>query len=253
MSALEAIALVLAGIGGGLTGSVAGLASLISYPTLLAVGLPPVTANVTNSVALMFSSFGSVLGSRPELNGQRRYLQPLVIAGVVGGSAGSALVLLLPGDSFERVVPWLIGVGALAILVRRKLPTSSINGRDDLRPAAGVGLLTAVGVVGIYAGYFGAGAGVMLLALLLFVTGDGVRFANAAKNVILGASNGVAALAFAVFGPVRWSVVVPLGLGLFIGGRVGPIVVRRVPHGPLRIAIAAAGLGLAVMLGVDTY
>ena len=246
--------LVLAGIGGGLSGSVAGLASLVTYPALLAIGLPPVTANVTNTVALLFGSTGAVIGSQPELVGQRRHVQRLAIAGVIGGVAGGALVLLTPGDSFEKAVPWLIGVASLAILVRRRLVEVSIEeGRHHPHPDAGPAVLAAVGVVGIYAGYFGAGAGVMLLSLLLFVTGDPLPRANAAKNVILGLSNGVAALTFAVFGPVRWGVVVPLGCGLFIGGRLGPIVVRRAPQAPLRIGIAIAGLCLAVKLGIDAY
>jgi uncharacterized membrane protein YfcA len=254
VSAVEAVALVLAGIGGGLSGSVAGLASLVTYPALLAIGLPPVTANVTNTVSLMFGSTGAVLGSRPDLVGQRRHVQRLAIAGVIGGAAGGALVLLTPSESFEKAVPWLIGVASLAILVRRRLVQVSIEeGQHHPHPDAGPGVLAAVGVVGVYAGYFGAGAGVMLLALLLFITGDPLPRANAAKNVILGLSNGVAALTFAAFGPVRWLVVLPLGCGLFIGGRLGPMVVRRAPQAPLRIGIAIAGLGLAIKLGVDAY
>jgi uncharacterized membrane protein YfcA len=254
VSAAEVVVLVLAGIGGGLSGSVAGLASLVSYPALLAVGLPPVTANVTNTVALMFSSVGSVLGSRPELVGQRRQVQRMSIVGIIGGAIGGALVLVTPGDSFEKAVPWLIGVASLAILVRRKLVQVSIDeGHHHPHSVVGPGVLAAVGVVGIYAGYFGAGAGVMLLALLLFITGEPLPRANAVKSVVLGLSNGVAALAFTLFGPVRWSVVLPLGVGLFVGGRLGPIVVRRLPQTPLRIGIAVAGLGLAIKLGIDAY
>ena len=272
MSAVEAIGLIFAGIGGGLTGSVAGLASLVTYPSLLAIGLPPVTANVTNTVALLFSSVGSVSASRPELVGQRRHVQRLAVAGVTGGALGGALVLLTPGDSFEKAVPWLIGLASLAILIRRRLVDVPLEERPVVRtaPATGrsvpdhrhhrhahadtsTGVLAAIGVVGIYAGYFGAGAGVMMLSLLLYVTGDSLPRANAVKNVVLGLSNGVAALTFAVFGPVRWLVVVPLGFGLFIGGRLGPVVVRRTPHAPLRIGIAVAGVGLAIKLALDAY
>ena len=245
---------MLAGIGGGLTGSVAGLASLVTYPSLLAIGLAPVTANVTNTVALLFGSFGSVSASRPELAGQRRHVQRLAIAGVIGGAAGGVILLATPSDSFEKVVPWLIGLASLAILIRRRLVEASIDeGHRPLHADSGPLVLVSVGVVGVYAGYFGAGAGVMLLALLLFVTGEPLPRANAVKNVVLGLSNGVAAVTFAAFGPVRWLVVVPLGIGLFIGGRLGPVVVRRTPQAPLRIGIAVAGLGLAVKLGIDAY
>ena len=114
-------------------------------------------------------------------------------------------------------------------------------------------VLIGVGVIGIYAGYFGAGAGVMLLALLLFMTGEIVARANAAKNLVLGVSNGIAAVGLAIFGDVRWLYAAPLALGLLIGGRLGPVVVRRLPDGPLRLGIAVAGIGLALKLGYDAY
>jgi uncharacterized membrane protein YfcA len=111
----------------------------------------------------------------------------------------------------------------------------------------------AVGVVGIYGGYFGAGAGVMLLALMLWATAESLPRANAVKNVLLGVANGIAALAFVVLGDVRWHVVAPLGLGLLVGGRIGPIVVRRSNPAWLRAVVAVAGLGLAIKLGIDAY
>jgi len=244
------VLLLLAGVGGGLTGSVAGLASLVSYPSLLAIGLPPVTANVTNTVSLVFSSLGSISASRPELVGQRHRVLVLGAAGVVGGALGGALLLATPAESFERAVPVLIGLASIAILVRRKLVDEA---QPQVPHRAGPGLALAVGAVGIYGGYFGAGAGVMLLALLLYVTGEPLPRCNAAKNVVLGVANGVAAVGFALFGDVRWSVVLPLGMGLFAGGRLGPVVVRLAPAGPLRLLIAIAGLGLALRLGVHAY
>lgn len=260
MSPAEAVALIAAGFGGGLLGSTAGLASLISYPALLAIGLPPVTANVTNTVALICSSTGSVTGSRPELVGQGRRIRQLAIAATVGGAAGAALLLATPADSFERVVPWLIGLASIAILVRRERTGSQHPGSQHpgLRSAgaphhAGPAMVAAVGVVGVYGGYFGAGAGVMLLALLLFATGEPIATCNAVKNVVLGIANGTAAVGFAIFGTVRWSVVLPLGIGLFIGGRTGPVVVRRLPPTLLRYGIAAAGIGVAIKLGIDAY
>jgi len=255
MSPAEAVALIAAGFGGGLLGSTAGLASLVSYPALLAIGLPPVTANVTNTVALICSSTGSVTGSRPELVGQGRRIRQLAIAATVGGAAGAALLLATPADSFERVVPWLIGLASIAILVRRKRTGSQHPGSGSAGAPhhAGPTMVAAVGVVGVYGGYFGAGAGVMLLALLLFATGEPIAKCNAVKNVVLGIANGTAAAGFAIFGPVRWSVVLPLGIGLFIGGRTGPVVVRRLPPTVLRYGIAAAGIGVAIKLGIDTY
>ncbi len=239
--------LPLAGIAAGLVGSVAGLASLISYPVLLAMGLPPVTANVTNSVSLVFASAGSVVGSRPELLGRGAQLRWLAVAAVAGGAAGSALLLLAPAETFEFVVPWLIAGASLAILLPRR-PAGAEPHRHHAWLLAG-----GVALVGVYGGYFGAAAGIVLLALLLAMTPDTFAQGSAAKNVLLGAANAVAACAFAAFGPVHWLAVLPLGAGLFIGGRLGPVVIRRSPPAALRGVIAALGLGLAAHLGWQAY
>jgi uncharacterized membrane protein YfcA len=241
--------LALAGAGGGLAGSIAGLASLTTYPALLAVGLPAVVANVTNTVALVFSSAGSVSASRPELVGQGARVRRLAVAAVLGGAAGCVLLRLTPNDTFEKIAPWLIGLASLAILVRpRPRPAGAAP-----RGADGLGMQLAVCAVGVYGGYFGAAAGVILLALLLLGTPDSLAHTNALKNVLLGMANAVAAVGFAVTAPVHWIAVPPLAAGLFAGGRLGPIVVRHAPARPLRLLIGAAGLALAVVLGVEAY
>jgi uncharacterized membrane protein YfcA len=241
--------LVLAGIGAGLAGSAAGLASLVSYPALLAVGLPPVPANVTNSVALVGSGVGSALGSRPELRGQTRRLRRLGLVALAGGAVGAALLLLTPPDTFAAMVPVLIGAAALAILVqpRPQFLQQMHHGGDS--PA----LLGGIFLAAVYGGYFGAAAGVVILALLIAATGDILARSNALKNAVLALANGVAALTFVFVGPVEWAAVVPLGIGCLIGGRLGPMLVRRSPAGALRVFIGLAGLALAVKLGIDTY
>jgi uncharacterized protein len=251
---LDPLWLVFAGFGGGVAGSVAGLASLVSYPALLAVGLPPVTANVSNTVALVFSSVGSVWGSHPELKGQRAQARRWGYFAVGGGITGGLLLLATPSTEFALIVPWLIGLASLAILIPRK-PTAverhALAPGGPRRPA--VAVTTGVFLIGVYGGYFGAGAGVMLLALLLLSTDESLARSNAMKNLLLGLANGVAALAFVAFGPVRWSAAVPLAAGFLVGGRLGPLVVRRAPAGPLRAVVAFAGLGLAVHLALDAY
>jgi len=249
VSAADVLFLVAAGIGAGLTGTTAGLASLFSYPALLAVGLPPVTANVTNTVSLVCASVGAVTASGPELQGQGSRVRPLALAALAGGITGGLLLLATPSGSFEKIVPFLLAAASLAILLRRQLVAEAAHGDHRHRRAVIVG----TGVIGIYGGYFGAGAGVMMLALFLWATPEPLPRANAIKNVVLGVANGVAALAFVFFGDVRWSAVVPLGIGLLIGGRLGPVVVRRVPERPLRVVIALAGLGLAVKLAFDAF
>jgi hypothetical protein len=245
--------LVAAGVLGGLTGSIAGLASVATYPALLVFGLPPVTANVTNTVALVFNGIGSILGSRPELAGQGAWIKRIAPAAAAGGALGAALLLSTPTEGFERVVPVLLALASAAIL----LPGAS---RQDAKVAHHqrhtVRVLleaSAIFVICIYGGYFGAAAGVLLLALLLRAGGATLPHANAGKNVIIGVANGVAALIFAFLAPVNWPAVIALGAGCLIGSRLGPVVVRHAPAGPIRVAIGAAGLALAVKLGVDAY
>ena len=252
MPATHVLLLALAGLGAGLTGSVAGLASLVSYPALLATGLGPVSANVTNTVALVFSGIGSSIGSRPEIAGQGARLRRLGATAAVGGLLGGALLLVTPADAFERLVPWLIGVASITILLRPQRAALHMHSHPHV-PGDSRLLQLGVLAVAIYGGYFGAAAGVLMVALLLAATSESLPRSNAVKNVVLGIANAVAALAFAVLGPVHWAAVMPLGLGFLVGGRLGPVVVRRAPAGALRTVIGGAGLALAVHLGLDAY
>ncbi|GAB3266348.1 sulfite exporter TauE/SafE family protein [Kineosporia babensis] len=261
--------LVLAGIGGGLSGSIAGLASLVSYPALLAAGLPATTANVTNTVALVASGAGTVLGSRPELRGQAPLVRQLLVWAIPGGILGSVLLLLTPSETLEKLVPFLIGGAALAVLVRTT-PAASAQPLGDIPadeiphtaadvspypPKVQISRPFRIGtfVVGIYAGYFGAAAGVMLLALILGFTGLSLARSSAVRTVVLTSANVVAAIYFALFGPVDWMHCLPLAIGFLAGGRIGPLILRHAPAGPLRILIALTGLGLSVKLGLDAF
>jgi uncharacterized protein len=247
MTLLRFALLVLIGFTAGLSSAVAGLASLVSYPSLLALGLSPVSANVTNTIALSLNAVGTMAGSGPELRGQGPRVVRFAVAGAAGGALGGALLLLTPASTFERAVPWLIGAASLFILAPRRAAA------DDSGASHPVWLTIAAGVVAIYAGYFGAAAGVVLLSLLLGFTRDSMPRAAAMKNLTLGAANTVAAIGFALYGPVDWPVALPLSIGFFLGGRAGPAVVRRAPTGPLRVGIAIAGLGLALRLGYKAY
>ena len=253
MSPAEFVFLIAAGVAGGLTGSIAGLASLATYPALLAVGLEPVSANVTNTVALVFTGVGSFLGSRPELVGQGQRIKALAPVAAVGGLIGAALLLSTPAEGFEKLVPLLIGLASLTILIPRKPPAES-GDKPVLRGRAQIVLEgAALLLIAIYGGYFGAAAGVLLLALLLRITHASLARANATKNVLLFVANSVAAVMFAFLAPVDWAAVVPLGIGCLIGSRLGPIVVRRAPATPLRVLIGIAGMALAIRLGIQAY
>jgi uncharacterized membrane protein YfcA len=239
-----------AGLLAGIVGSVASLASLVSYPALLALGLPPVSANVTNTVALMFSGLGAVAGSRPELAGQGRQVLRLAALTAVGGAAGAALLLATPSRWFEYVAPVLIAAGSLAMF--RSRPAAPETLADGQARPGWASRLAVLGVA-VYLGYFGAAGGIVLLAVLLRVVAGPLARVNAVKNVIGGAANAVAGLGFAVFGPVRWAAVLPLAVGFLAGGWTGPTIVRRLPATGLRVFIGCVGLALAIRLGLSAY
>ncbi|WAP57242.1 sulfite exporter TauE/SafE family protein [Streptomyces sp. S465] len=246
----SAALLVSAGVASGLAGSIAGLASLFSYPALLAVGLSPVAANVTNTVALFSNTVGTAAGSRAELRGQRDRLLRLGVIAALGGAVGAALLLGTPSSAFEAVVPWLIALGSVLILVRdplrRLMASRSHPVTDTARPT--VPLACAVLLVGLYGGYFGAASGVLMLAVLSLSAAEPLPVTNAVKNIATGAANLTASVAYVVVAPVNWAAAVSLGLGALLGSRLGPLIVRRLPETPLRIAIALGGFGLAISL-----
>lgn len=249
MTVLQAVLLVAGGVLAGITGAGAGIASLVSYPALLAVGLSPLVANVTNSVSLTLTTVGAMAGSRPELAGQGGRVRRFALLAVVGGVVGAVLLLTTPDQVFGYLVPWLIAVASIALLLRPWLQRRNANRMQAEHWPVTVGV--AVGAV--YSGYFGAGAGVLVLALLAAVIPDSLPRVNALKNTIVGISNIMAAIGFAVFGPVAWVYVLPLAAGCFVGGLVAPWIVRRIPETLLRIGIGLVGLGLSVKLGIDAY
>jgi uncharacterized protein len=249
MSAPNLLLLFMAGIGGGLAGSIAGLASVSTYPALLLVGLPPVTANVTNTVALVFNGVGSVAGSLPELRGQRASLVRLIPVGLVGGVAGAVLLLTIPSEGFERAVPVLLAASAVVIALPHR---AAAEPRPRTARRTTVIAVVAFGIC-VYGGFFGAAAGVLMLAVFLRTGARSLAEANATKNVVLGVANAAAAVIFAVLSPVSWAAMVPMALGCLLGARLGPIVVRHAPATPMRLMIAVGALALAVKLGYDTY
>ena len=242
-----------AGIAAGLTGSIAGLASLFSYPALLAAGLPATAANVTNTVSLAVGSLSTITSSRPDLVGQAAIARRLGLICAAGGAAGAGLLLVTPSGLFARIVPFLVAVASVLMLLGRRAPVAmgERHAEGPRRPRRGV--LVGVLAVSVYGGYFGAAAGVLMLALLLNVLPESLIRVNALKNVLLGLANVIAAVGFAVFGPVSWLAAVPLTIGLLLGSWFGPPVVRRLPANLLRIGIGVAGLGLAIKLALDAF
>jgi uncharacterized membrane protein YfcA len=229
----------------GAAGSAGAIASLVSYPALLAVGIGPLAANVTNAVAGVTIGIGSTLSSREELRNQWWRLRKWAPLCVAGGAAGAALLLLTPSRVFDWLVPFLVAGAALVLLAQRRLTDwHQARPRRRAEPAA----LVALGVVGIYSGYFGAGSGIMILAVLLVLVEPDLARANALKNTLLTVTDAVPAVIFALAGRVVWLAAVPLAVGVFAGGLVGPAIARRAAPAILRGAIAACGFGLAVWL-----
>jgi uncharacterized membrane protein YfcA len=250
ISAGDAVLLLAAGVLAGLVGSAGGIASLISYPVLLAVGLPAKPANVADTVAFVASLPGSALGSRPELQGQGGRVMRLAPLSIAGSAGGAALLLLTPAGVFARIVPFLVAFAALALLAQPRV-SSWLEGRPGRRGGfwPRCGLLA----VWLFDGYWGVGAGVMALAVLTLAVDPHLARANALKNVLLGLADIACSIVFVACGPVRWAAVVPLGLGVLAGSRAGPSLTRRVPAGALRVAVAIVGLGLAVDLWLSTW
>jgi uncharacterized membrane protein YfcA len=247
----EALVLLAAGTAGGILSTVVAIASLVTYPVLLALGVPPLAANMTNTVSLMFTGAGSVAGSRLELAGQGRRVLRLGIVTALGGAAGAAVLLLTPARTFTVVVPVLIGGASLVLLVQPRI--SMLTPPAVLDPRRRLALGAALFAVAMYIGYFGAAAGVLLLVVLTAAISEPLVRVNAIKNAVNGMANAMAAACFALFGDVWWKLVLPLAAGFLIGGWIGPKIARRVPAAALRVLVSLCGLGLAAKLGVSAY
>ncbi|WP_329248931.1 sulfite exporter TauE/SafE family protein [Actinoallomurus sp. NBC_01490] len=243
--------LILLGVGivAGVVSTVVSLASIVSYPALLALGIPPLSANVTNTVALLFTAVGAAAGSQRELAGQSGRVVRIGALTALGGATGAALLLLTPAGAFEYVAPVLVAAACLVLLAQRRITAvATAVGGEHSAP-----LRFAVFAVSIYTGYFGAAGGILMLAVLGAMLELPLIRVNAVKNVVAGLSNGVAALGFAAFGPVRWVAVLPLAAGFLAGGWLGPSLVRRLPGEALRVVVVVCGLAVAVKLGYDAY
>jgi uncharacterized membrane protein YfcA len=249
VSVAAVLVLIGAGTLAGVASTIAALASVVSYPVLLALGLPPVSANVTNTVALVFTGAGAAAGSRPELAGQGRLVRRLGALTALGGAAGAALLLLTPASAFEAVAPCLIGAASLLLIVQPKI--ASLTARPDGERSWP--LRATLSAAAIYIGYFGAAGGIVMLAVLTAMMDQPMARINAVKNVVTGLANAAAAVGFAIFGPVRWAAVPPLAAGFLVGGWIGPALVRRMPGQPLRVVVGFAGIILAVRLGIAAY
>jgi uncharacterized protein len=248
MSLLAALAILGVGLAAGTLNTIVGSGSLITFPTLLALGYPPVVANVSNTVGLVTGSISGAIGYRRELEGQLPRLRVLAVASLAGGLTGGLLLLALPASVFRDVVPALILVACVLVALQPRLSRRVAEGDRPVRAHGGPLLFGSVFMTGVYGGYFGAAQGVMLIALLGVFLDDDLQRLNAAKNVLAALVNGIAALLFIVFADVNWAVAGLLAVGAITGGQVGATLGRRISPGWLRAVIVVVGVAVAVRL-----
>ncbi|NMM99497.1 permease [Bifidobacterium sp. DSM 109958] len=274
-SVITLLLVLLAGVGAGFVGYAVGASSLVSYPALLALGIPPVLSNTTNTVGVVGTGFGGCLSARRELSGHRTRVVIYAVIGVLGGVIGGLLLLELPPEVFEYLVPPLILFSALIIALN---PRERAHARDAVGSALGPTSAQAreaavnaaahpkddvrrdpwwmwlgISFVGIYSGYFGAGAGTLALAMLDVGRIGPFHEINALKTVVGFGANVTASVMFIVRGSVNWPFAVALCAGCFIGSYIAPPVTRRIPAKVMRAAAVIAGVILAVKLGWSTY
>ena len=230
----------------GVVGTAGGITSLVSYPALLAVGVPAFAANVANIVALVALWPGSAVASRPELAGKAAWLRRWTWVAAVGGGAGAMLLLVTSMQTFEQVIPYLVAAGSLVLLLQPKISAR----RTGQQQSTGASLFSGLFAISAYGGYFGAGSGIMTLGLMLVAVDDHLARANALKNMLVGAATLVSAAILIIVVPVDWVVVVPLATGMLAGSVIGPRLARRLPASVLRWFAALLGFGLAIKLWI---
>lgn len=246
MTPLEVVAVVLAGVAAGTINTVVGSGTLITFPTLLAVGVPPVTANVSNTIGLVPGSLSGAIGYRRELTGQRHRLVRLGSASLVGGVAGAALLLVLPEAAFDAIVPVLIALGCTLVVLQPRV-SAWVAARNaargsEMHPHGAGWVWVLVMLTGVYGGYFGAAQGVLLMAVLGVGLQETMQRNNATKNVLAVIVNAVAALVFIAVADVDWAVAGLIAAGAVVGGQLGATVGRRLPPNVLRGVIVLVGV-----------
>ncbi|HXN60224.1 MAG TPA: sulfite exporter TauE/SafE family protein [Acidimicrobiales bacterium] len=246
MPASHAVFIVLAGLGAGIFNGVAGGGSLISFPVLLALGYPALTANITNTIGIWPGYVASAAGFRSEIGDQRRRLLRLTPVGLAGGTAGALLLLTTSSATFDRVVPWLV-LGAAALFAAQPLLRRALD-RDAQPRTRPVLLVVGVFAASVYGGYFGAAMGVMFLAVLGLALPVSLAHTSGLRAVLSMIVNGMAAVVFLIHGGLAWEAVGFLALGSLFGGFAGARLALALPAPALRVVVVVIGVGTAVKL-----
>jgi uncharacterized protein len=246
---LQAVAVAVAGVAAGTINTVVGSGTLITFPVLLAVGLPPVSANVSNTLGLVPGSLVGAIGYREELQGQAARVRLLGLASVLGAVVGAILLLTLPPGAFAAIVPVLIVI-ALVLVVLQPWLAKKLAASEKERGNGGVGLWLGVFATGVYGGYFGAAQGVILLGLMGVLLNESLQRINGIKNVLAMLANLVAGIIFIIVAPgqVDWLVVLLVAAGAALGGVIGAKIGRKLPPVALRVIIVLVGLAAIAKL-----
>lgn len=243
----------LAALGAGMVNALAGGGTLLTFPALVALGVPAVRANVTNTVALCPGYFGGAHAQRADLADQRARLRSLAVAAALGGLTGSILLVSSSEKLFRGIVPFLV-LGACVLLalqdlIKRHLPARNVEHHED--PPPPVATVGAVFAASVYGGYFGAGLGIILLAVLGILVDDTLKRTNALKQAISLVTNVVAALFFVTSGKVVWSLALVMAPASLLGGALGGRLVGRINPLVLRAIVIASGIAIALKLFLD--
>lgn len=247
MPSAQLALLLVAGVLSGVVNALAGGGSLVLFPALLAVGYPPLAANVTNSVAQCPGYLGFALGSRRALRGQRSRVLSTAGVAVAGGLVGSLLLLVLPAAVFDTVVPALVALASLLLGVQPWL-SRWIGEPEPPRPDRRAALVPAVFLGAVYGGYFGGALGVLLIAVLALTAQDDLCRLNAVKGVLSLIISVVTVVVFAIGAPVDWLAVALLAPATLFGGLVGAKLAGRLPSAALRVAVIVVGLAVSIYL-----
>jgi uncharacterized protein len=243
---LELLAVAAAGAAAGASNAIAGAGSLITFPTMVALGLPPLSANVTNTVGIVPGAVGGALGYTDLLREQSERFSRFLVPMLLGGVVGTVLLLLTSNGAFEAIVPVLIAASCLLLLFQPRLTARISHAGNERSPF----LTAGIGFCGAYGAYFGSAVSILLFAILTLFVADTLQHLNAIKILLAGSANLLAAVAYAFLAPVEWRYAVTIMVSSFAGGRVGAHYARRIPADPLRISIAAIGLVVAALLAV---
>jgi hypothetical protein len=242
------VVVLVAGLAAGTINTVVGSGTLITFPVLLAVGLPPVAANVSNTVGLFPGSFVGAYGYREELRGQRNRAIVLGTASIIGAIIGAVLLLTLPPGAFNAVVPVLIVLALVLVVFGKKLTTWMAERGRHTTDRTTVAMWLATLVTGVYGGYFGAAQGVLLMGFLGLMLTETLQRQNALKNVLAGLVNFVAAVVFTLTTHVDWQVAGLVAVGSILGGLLGARIGRRLSPAVLRGVIVVVGLAAIAKL-----